>query len=56
MITPTPDEINDMIRKRVESELPRPLGGFESADAEDEWRERSDKRFLELCAAHITAP
>jgi hypothetical protein len=44
----TIDELNDAIRAQVEREMPRPLGGFDSADAEDEFRGRSDARFCLL--------
>ena len=51
----TIDEQNDAIRNRVGAELPRPRGGFESSDQEDEYRARVDARFLELCAKEIRA-
>ena len=44
----TPDEQNDAIREQVEAEIPKPVGGFESADQEDALRDRRFARFLEL--------
>ena len=46
----TIDEQNEAIRNRVDAELPRPIGGFESSDQEDAFRATQDSRFLELCA------
>ena len=45
----TIDEMNDEIRARVNEELPRPAGGFETSEAEEAWRDAHEKRFLELC-------
>ena len=39
---------NDAIRAQVDAEITRPVGGFESADAEDAHRAAQDKRFLEI--------
>jgi hypothetical protein len=47
----TPEEQNDAIRAQVESEMPRPIGGFESSEQAEEWKEKSDRRFLELVKA-----
>lgn len=44
----TVDEINDLIRKQVNEEIPRPAGGFETDEHEEDWRRRSDARFFEL--------
>ena len=51
----TIDEQNDALRNQVGAELPRPMGGFESSDQEDEYRARADARFLELCASEVRA-
>ena len=51
----TIDEQNDAIREQVGAELPRPIGGFESSDQEDEYRATVDARFLELCATEVRA-
>ena len=48
-------EQNESIRNQVDAELPRPIGGFESSDQEDEYRARVDARFLELCATGVRA-
>ena len=44
----TPDEQNDEIRAMVDKEFPRPVGGFESDSAEDEWKIKRENRFLEI--------
>ena len=49
----TIDEQNDEIRARVNEELPRPAGGFETGEAEEAWRDAHEKRFLELCAESV---
>ncbi len=46
---PTPDEQNDAIRAQIEREMPRPAGGFESDEQEQDHREAHEKRFFELC-------
>jgi hypothetical protein len=46
--TMTPDEINDAIRAQVEREIPKPVGGFETDDAEQAHREAHERRFSEL--------
>lgn len=46
----TPDDENDAIRAKVESETPKPAGGFESDDAADEYRRKCDERFIQLQA------
>lgn len=44
----TIDDQNDEIRAQVERELPKPAGGFASAEDEDAFREAHEKRFMEL--------
>ena len=44
----TPDEENDAIRQQVDDELPRPPGGFESEDREDDHQRAHEARFLAL--------
>lgn len=44
----TIDEQNDGIRAVVADEMPRPIGGFESAEDEDVYNDRADARFLRL--------
>jgi hypothetical protein len=44
----TPAEQNDAIRERVNREMPRPVGGFESSEQEDEFRAAHEARFMEL--------
>jgi hypothetical protein len=51
----TTDEQNDEIRARVNAELPRPAGGFETSEAEEAWRDAQNQRFLELCAESANA-
>jgi hypothetical protein len=51
----TIDETNDEIRARVNAEMPRPAGGFETSEAEDAWRDAHEKRFKELCAESANA-
>lgn len=46
--TPTPDELNDTLRAQVDAELPRPKGGFETDDQEQDWKEAQETRFMEL--------
>jgi hypothetical protein len=45
----TPEEQNDEIREIVNSEMPRPAGGFESSCDEASWKHSSEQRFMELC-------
>lgn len=45
----TPDEQADAIRERVNVEMPRPIGGFETDEQEQAWKDASEKRFDELC-------
>ena len=44
----TPDEQNAAISAQVDREIPRPAGGFESADSEDDFKARQEARFNEL--------
>lgn len=44
----TIDEQNDAIRAQVDAELPRPPGGFENSEAEADWREAQELRFMQL--------
>lgn len=51
----TTDEMNDEIRARVNAELPRPAGGFETFEAREAWLDAHEKRFKELCAESANA-
>lgn len=51
----TIDEMNDEIRARVNAELPRPAGGFETFEAREAWLDAHEKRFKELCAESANA-
>ena len=44
----TIDDQNDEIRAQVECEYPYPKGGFENANQLDEWKDKTEKRFMEL--------
>lgn len=44
----TTDEQNDAIRAQVNAKLPRPIGGFETDDDEQDWMEAQEKCFIEL--------
>jgi hypothetical protein len=46
--TMTPDDINDAIRDHIECVMPRPPGGFASADDSDDHRAACDAEFLRL--------
>ncbi len=48
----TPNEQHDTLRVQVEREIPRPVGGFETDEAEDLHRWRQDERFMALCRAY----
>lgn len=55
----TPNEQNDAIRARVESEMPTPTSGFETDELRDEHRAAHERRFMELVnnpAAHAAQP
>ncbi len=43
------DDKNTAAQEQVEHEFPRPIGGFECDDDEQQWRDLRDARFLELC-------
>jgi hypothetical protein len=45
------DERNEAIRNQVNAEMPRLVGGFESDEQEQDWRDASDARFMELVNA-----
>jgi hypothetical protein len=44
----TEDEINDAIRKQVDSENPFPAGGFETDSELETYKSRCEARFFEL--------
>lgn len=50
---PSIDDMNDIISAAVESENPKPRGGFETDDDEDKWKESQGARFHALCEASI---
>lgn len=43
-----PEQINQIIHKQVNNELPRPVDGFKSLAAENEHKAKVERRFLEL--------
>lgn len=47
----SPSEINDYFRAQVDRELPKPVGGFETNEQEQDHRERQEARFMELMNA-----
>jgi len=46
--TMTPDDIDDAIRDHIERVMPRPPGGFASADDSDDHRAACDAEFLRM--------
>jgi len=43
-----PDDYNDELRKQVETEFPKPAGGFETEMQWEEWRAKSEARYKQL--------
>lgn len=50
--TPTiklnPDLLNDLARAEVARQFPRPIGGFETDEQEQEWKEAQESLFYDL--------
>jgi hypothetical protein len=42
------DDENDRIREQVQAELPYPKGGFETDEELQQWKDRTEARFMAL--------